>query len=490
MPSMKGIGPVSYSGAPAQEQHKAAGAPDLQLRVVNAEKLGLQTGSNAVLHPASCAQWHTMLQDGLQFLCLAQGSDCLLNIRLDTSVPEGCICLDSVQQHNFHLAAGEQYNFSLWKPPPDQPFELHDLEGEVRLFRSREATFSGTVEVDAHQLGKLLSKQLFRRAVAVNELVLVHMEGFALVIRISSVNTLDEAARDEALSYHCYRGLVTPDTIIYLTEGGIHGGNSHQTSGNNPQFFSGDSEAAIGGPPGSGRLVLRNIRPRPLQGRSHAIIDVSTRDGEVFPVKRKLLRPCIHLTHAVRSDIPSVTIVVDTLVFDRVLIFLEASAAGQPAPDFAVHLLGDLLQAGEILGLQSLQDYCRAKLGRLDSRIQMRSFEEVKAHNAAGQCWLILDGMVLDVTRWLPEHPGGSRIIPAQSLNLDCARFFEVYHASRESFLYLQEFYVGELDPRDLAAVPCKERPSPEFLTQLRSYTRFRPQPPDEESLIKAFKSF
>lgn len=26
----------------------------------------------------------------------------------------------------------------------------------------------------------------------------------------------------------------------------------------------------------------------------------------------------------------------------------------------------------------------------------------------------------LQVTRWLPEHPGGSRIIPAQSLNLDC----------------------------------------------------------------------
>lgn len=41
--------------------------------------------------------------------------------------------------------------------------------------------------------------------------------------------------------------------------------------------------------------------------------------------------------------------------FDRVLIFLEATAAGQPAPDFAVHLLGDLLQAGEMFGLQPLQ---------------------------------------------------------------------------------------------------------------------------------------
>lgn len=39
----------------------------------------------------------------------------------------------------------------------------------------------------------------------------------------------------------------------------------------------------------------------------------------------------------------------------RVLIFLEAAAAGQALPDFAVHLLGDLLHAGEALGLQSVQ---------------------------------------------------------------------------------------------------------------------------------------
>lgn len=42
------------------------------------------------------------------------------------------------------------------------------------------------------------------------------------------------------------------------------------------------------------------------------------------------------------------------------------------------------------------------------------------------QVWLLLDGMVLDVGRWLPEHPGGAAIIPAQSLNCDCSRFFEV----------------------------------------------------------------
>lgn len=42
------------------------------------------------------------------------------------------------------------------------------------------------------------------------------------------------------------------------------------------------------------------------------------------------------------------------------------------------------------------------------------------------QVWLLLDGMVLDVGRWLPEHPGGATIIPAQALDCDCSRFFEV----------------------------------------------------------------
>ncbi|KAK9908984.1 hypothetical protein WJX75_005570 [Coccomyxa subellipsoidea] len=488
---MKGLGPISYQGAPINGSHKAEGLPTIRLRVENAD-LAAATG-DAVLHPASCGAWHAALLEGHRYLCLAKGSDCLVNVRLDNSAREGCACLDSVQQHNLHVAPGEHYEFSLWEHPSDEAFELHDLEGEVRLFRSREAAASGTFQVDAQRLTKLISKQLFGRVVAVNELVLVHLDGLALIIRIANVNTLDEAAKEEALSYHCYRGLVTPDTIIYLTEGDVRGEPMQQISDSSPQLLAeGDqkSQGHLSECSGSGRLVLLNRRPRPFGGRSHTVIDVLTRDDELFPVKRKLLRPCINLTQAVRSDVPSVTINVDTLVFDRVLIFLEATAAGQLAPDFAVHLLGDLLHAGEALGLQSLQGYCRAKLGRLDSRIQLRTFEEVEAHNAAGQCWLILDGMVLDVTRWLPEHPGGARIIPAQSLNLDCARFFEVYHSSRESFLYLREFYIGELHPKDVAAVPCKERPSPEFLAQLRGYTRFRMQPPDEESLVKAFKSF
>ena len=58
-------------------------------------------------------------------------------------------------------------------------------------------------------------------------------------------------------------------------------------------------------------------RPRPARGRSADSLEVLTRDGEAFPVKRRLLRPCIALTHAVRGETPSVGVDVDTLVFDR-----------------------------------------------------------------------------------------------------------------------------------------------------------------------------
>ena len=76
------------------------------------------------------------------------------------------------------------------------------------------------MQVDATKLRQVLSKQLFQRIVAASELVLVHIDGLAVIVRITDVHNLDEEARQEAVSYHCYRGLVTPDTIISLVEEG------------------------------------------------------------------------------------------------------------------------------------------------------------------------------------------------------------------------------------------------------------------------------
>ena len=59
-----------------------------------------------------------------------------------------------------------------------------------------------------------------------------------------------------------------------------------------------------------------------------------------------------------------------------------------------------------------------------------------------------------------------------------CSRFFELYHASRESFIYLQQFYQGELLPAERGVVPAPdEPPSADFLQQLREFTSWRMQP-------------
>jgi hypothetical protein len=49
-----------------------------------------------------------------------------------------------------------------------------------------------------------------------------------------------------------------------------------------------------------------------------------------------------------------------------------------------------------------------------------------------------------------------------------------MYHASRESFLYLQEFYIGELLPSERAHVPLggSQPPSEDFMQQLREFTQ------------------
>lgn len=63
-------------------------------------------------------------------------------------------------------------------------------------------------------------------------------------------------------------------------------------------------------------------------------------------------------------------------------------------------------QAAQELGCRPLQDWCEHRLGNRAASLACYSFADVQRANAAGKCWLLLDGMVLDVGRWLPGMPG------------------------------------------------------------------------------------
>lgn len=79
------------------------------------------------------------------------------------------------------------------------------------------------------------------------------------------------------------------------------------------------------------------------------------------------------------------------------------------------------------------------------------------------------------------------------ALNVDSTVFFEIYHASKQSFLYLKEFYIGELAEEDAVLVPSTTadgvRASDAFLEQLKALTKWRLSPADM-ILYKNQKSF
>ncbi len=52
------------------------------------------------------------------------------------------------------------------------------------------------------------------------QLLLLPHEGGDLVLRVTRTDTLSEQEQQEALGYHCYRGLLAPATAIYLTADG------------------------------------------------------------------------------------------------------------------------------------------------------------------------------------------------------------------------------------------------------------------------------
>lgn len=250
------------------------------------------------------------------------------------------------------------------------------------------------------------------------------------------------------------------------------------------------------------------------------VVEIITSDDEVFPVKRRLLRPCISLTSIVQAGkgkycLPSETDVsesslntarvpVDACTFDRVLLYLEHEVRNEEFK-FDPLIANELLVAAQKLQISGLQQLCEKILGSFHERVRKTPirYQEIVdrneqgrlayvKHGKRGDTLLILNGMVLDITRWLDEHPGGSTIIPEQALNIDCTIFFEIYHASRQSFLYLKEFYIGEIDEADISLIPkgsYQNSPSAAFLEQLNKVTSWRLKS-DELTKYVSYKSF
>ena len=55
------------------------------------------------------------------------------------------------------------------------------------------------------------------------------------------------------------------------------------------------------------------------------------------------------------------------------------------------------------------------------------SAADVAAHNKADDCWIVVDGVVYDVTKFLSEHPGGKKVIVGVA-GQDATKKFHLFH--------------------------------------------------------------
>ncbi|XP_015892588.3 cytochrome b5 [Ziziphus jujuba] len=85
------------------------------------------------------------------------------------------------------------------------------------------------------------------------------------------------------------------------------------------------------------------------------------------------------------------------------------------------------------------------------------SLAQVSAHNSRENCWLVIEGKVFDVTKFLEDHPGGDEVL-LSATGKDATDDFEDVGHSTSARAMMDEFYVGDIDS---SSIPTKTKYTP-----------------------------
>ncbi|KAJ8899049.1 hypothetical protein K2173_010047 [Erythroxylum novogranatense] len=103
---------------------------------------------------------------------------------------------------------------------------------------------------------------------------------------------------------------------------------------------------------------------------------------------------------------------------------------------------------------------------------------EVSGHNHRKDCWLVIEGKVYDVTKFLEDHPGGDEVL-LSATGKDATDDFEDVGHSTSARSMMDEFYVGDIDtstiPTKVKYTPPKQPhynqdKTPEFIIRLLQF--------------------
>ncbi|KAI3851413.1 hypothetical protein MKX03_013026 [Papaver bracteatum] len=85
---------------------------------------------------------------------------------------------------------------------------------------------------------------------------------------------------------------------------------------------------------------------------------------------------------------------------------------------------------------------------------KLYTVEEASKHNTKQDCWLILDGKVYNVTKYLDDHPGGDDVL-VNATGRDAIEDFDFVGHSKSARELMDNYLIGELDQ---SSVPQKQQ--------------------------------
>ena len=73
------------------------------------------------------------------------------------------------------------------------------------------------------------------------------------------------------------------------------------------------------------------------------------------------------------------------------------------------------------------------------------SLKELQGHTSRNDCWMVIDGKVYDVTKFLQDHPGGEEVL-LEVAGTDASEAFDDVGHSDDAIEMMEEYFVGDFE--------------------------------------------